>query len=145
MCIRDRLLKGSYNLWPALDRISALYAGAPWYLVRPSEFLRALMGADWAFWCNAAFRIKGAWYIYSYHNRSLPLLPFRRWRLCAATVSYTHLIGYTGLSLPVLIDLLLCRDLSGEEAKKRIEATHAIALSPINVSLNSDEDDIDDL
>lgn len=55
------------------------------------------------------------------------------------------IIGYTGLSLPVLIDLLLCRDLSGEEAKKRIEATHAIALSPINVSLNSDEDDIDDL
>lgn len=57
-----------------------------------------------------------------------------------------QIIGYTGLSLPVLIDLLLCRDLSGEEAKKRIEATHAIALSPILVSLNSEEtNDIDDL
>lgn len=55
-------------------------------------------------------------------------------------------IGYTGLSLPVLIDLLLCRDLSGDEAKKRIEETHAIALTPINVSLSNDEEsDLDDL
>ena len=55
------------------------------------------------------------------------------------------MIGFTGLNLPVLIDLLLSRELSGEEAKVKIMETHAIACMPVNVTFVEDDDDISDL
>lgn len=54
-------------------------------------------------------------------------------------------IAYTGLSLPLVIDLLLSRDLGHEEISARIEETHAVALQPIHVTLASDEEDDCDL
>lgn len=52
-------------------------------------------------------------------------------------------IAYTGLSLPLLIDLLLSRDLSSANIATRIEETHRQVLQPINVCLQgviNDED-----
>lgn len=55
------------------------------------------------------------------------------------------MIGFTGLNLPVLIDLLLSRELSGEEAKVKIMETHAIACSPVEVAFIEENDDLSDL
>lgn len=44
-------------------------------------------------------------------------------------------IAYSGLSLPLLIDLLLCRNLQHEEISARIEQTHHLSLQPICVAL----------
>lgn len=56
-----------------------------------------------------------------------------------------NMIGFTGLSLPIVIDLLLSRDLTADEVKTKVLETHAIALSPIEVSLVEEETDLDDL
>lgn len=55
------------------------------------------------------------------------------------------MIGFTGLNLPVLIDLLLSREISGEEAKVKIMETHAIACSPVEVAFIEESDDLSDL
>lgn len=53
-------------------------------------------------------------------------------------------IAYTGLSLPLVIDLLLSRELSHEEIAARIEETHKIACQPIAIPvIAEDEDDCD--
>lgn len=55
------------------------------------------------------------------------------------------MIGFTGLNLPVLIDLLLSLEISGEEAKVKIMETHAIACSPVEVAFIEESDDLSDL
>lgn len=55
------------------------------------------------------------------------------------------MIGFTGLNLPVLIDLLLSREISGEEAKVKIMETHAIACCPVEVAFIEESDDLSDL
>lgn len=54
-------------------------------------------------------------------------------------------IAFTGLSLPLVIDLLLSRELSHEEIEKRVMETHNIACQPIAVPVinTEDEDDCD--
>lgn len=44
-------------------------------------------------------------------------------------------IAYTGLSLPLVIDLLLSRDLQHEAISARIEETHQVSLQPIRIVL----------
>lgn len=56
-----------------------------------------------------------------------------------------NMIGFTGLSLPIVIDLLLSRNLTADEVKTKVRETHGIALSPIEVSLVEEETDLDDL
>lgn len=54
-------------------------------------------------------------------------------------------IAYTGLSLPLVIDLLLSRELAHEEIASRIEETHRLACMPIHtpvVSVESDDCDL---
>ena len=55
--------------------------------------------------------------------------------------------GFTGLSLPVLIELLLSRDhaSSEDEIRQLIEAAHAQTLAEIKVEMTSDSGDEDDL
>jgi len=50
-------------------------------------------------------------------------------------------IAYTGLSLPLLIDLLLSRDLQHDEITARIVETHNLALQPIHVIMESNCED----
>ena len=56
-----------------------------------------------------------------------------------------NMVAYTGLSLPIVIDLLLSRELSEEEVKEHIISTHQIAVNPIEVKLAEDDEDIEDL
>lgn len=58
------------------------------------------------------------------------------------------MVAFTGLSLPVLIELLLSRDQasSADEIRELIEAAHAQTLAEIKVEMaqeGSDEDDLD--
>lgn len=58
------------------------------------------------------------------------------------------MVAFTGLSLPVLIELLLSRDQASDadEIRGLIEAAHAQALAEIKVEMaqgSSDEDDLD--
>ena len=55
--------------------------------------------------------------------------------------------AFTGLSLPVLIELLLSRDQAGsaDEIRQLIEAAHAQTLAEIKVEMTSDSGDEDDL
>ena len=59
------------------------------------------------------------------------------------------MVAFTGLSLPVLIELLLSRDQasSEDEIRQLIEAAHAQTLAEIKVEMTSggegDEDDLD--
>ena len=58
------------------------------------------------------------------------------------------MVAFTGLSLPVLIELLLSRDQasSADEIRELIEAAHAQTLAEIKVEMaqeSSDEDDLD--
>lgn len=52
-----------------------------------------------------------------------------------------EMTAYTGLSLPLLIDLLFAHDLSMAELKQRIQETHAQALHEIVVELPADDED----
>ena len=52
-------------------------------------------------------------------------------------------IAYTGLSLPLVIDLLLSREISHEEIASKIEETHHMACQPIQVPIIDDADDDD--
>ena len=60
-----------------------------------------------------------------------------------------EMVAFTGLSLPVLIELLLSRDQasSEDEIRQLIEAAHAQTLAEIKVEMTSggegDEDDLD--
>ncbi len=56
-----------------------------------------------------------------------------------------NMIGYTGLNLPILIDLLLSREISGEEVKEHVMSVHQQSVCPIEVQLASDDEDIEDL
>lgn len=51
------------------------------------------------------------------------------------------MVAYTGLSLPIMIDLLLSRDIKKEEVEEHITSTHAQAVMPIKVTLACDNDD----
>lgn len=58
------------------------------------------------------------------------------------------MVAFTGLSLPVLIELLLSRDQAADadEIRQLIEAAHAQTLAEIKVEMaqgSSDEDDLD--
>ena len=57
------------------------------------------------------------------------------------------MVAFTGLSLPVLIELLLSRDQasSEDEIRQLIEAAHAQTLAEIKVEMTSDSGDEDDL
>lgn len=55
------------------------------------------------------------------------------------------MIAYTGFSLPLVIDLLLSRDLDEAQVRSKIVETHGMALSPIQVSLQEEDEDLDDL
>ena len=58
-----------------------------------------------------------------------------------------EMVAFTGLSLPVLIELLLSRDQasSEDEIRQLIEAAHAQTLAEIKVEMTSDSGDEDDL
>lgn len=53
--------------------------------------------------------------------------------------------AYTGLSLPLLIDLLLARELPHDEIASRIEETSKIACQPIPIPALCEDEDICDL
>lgn len=55
------------------------------------------------------------------------------------------MVAYTGLSLPIVIDLLLSREISEEEVKEHVISVHQQAVMPIQVSLAVDDDDDCDL
>lgn len=48
-------------------------------------------------------------------------------------------VAYTGLSLPLVIDLALSRDLAHDDIAGRIEETHGVALQPIKVEMKDEE------
>ena len=55
-----------------------------------------------------------------------------------------EVIAYTGLSLPLVIDLALCRELAHEKIADRIKETHEAALQQIKVELKcEDEEELD--
>lgn len=56
-----------------------------------------------------------------------------------------RMVAFTGLSLPVLIELLLSRDLTTDEGGLRalIEAAHAQTLGEIKVEMKADDEDDD--
>lgn len=56
-----------------------------------------------------------------------------------------EMTAFTGLSLPLLIDLLFVNDLSMDELKQRIRDTHQQALNEIIVELVQDDDEDMDL
>lgn len=49
--------------------------------------------------------------------------------------------AFTGLSLPLLIDLLLSVDLKHDEIKQRVLHTHAQACAPIELEISSDSEE----
>ena len=54
------------------------------------------------------------------------------------------MIGFTGLNLPILIDLLLSREISAEEVKEHVMSVHQQSVCPIEVQLaGDDEEDMD--
>lgn len=55
------------------------------------------------------------------------------------------MVAYTGLSLPIVIDLLLSREITVEEVKEHVVSVHQQAVMPIQVSLAVDDDDDCDL
>jgi mannose/fructose-specific phosphotransferase system component IIA len=57
-----------------------------------------------------------------------------------------NVIGFTGFSLPVIIDLLLSREwMVGEMLLERIEETHTLALQRILVEITDNKANIEDL
>lgn len=56
-----------------------------------------------------------------------------------------NMIGFTGLNLPILIDLLLSRNISADEVKEHVMSTHQQSVNLIEVQLASDDEDIEDL
>lgn len=55
-----------------------------------------------------------------------------------------NMIGFTGLNLPILIDLLLSREISAEEVKEHVMSVHQQSVCPIEVQLaGDDEEDMD--
>lgn len=55
------------------------------------------------------------------------------------------MVAYTGLSLPIVIDLLLSREITVEEVKEHVVSVHQQAVMPIQVSLAADDEDDCDL
>lgn len=55
------------------------------------------------------------------------------------------MIAYTGLSLPLLIDVLLINTIKREEVGDRLKGTHAQVLNEIKVSIVEENEDIEDL
>lgn len=51
--------------------------------------------------------------------------------------------AYTGLSLPLLIDLALSRELTKEEVHEHILSVHQQALQPIEVKLVEEQEELD--
>lgn len=55
-----------------------------------------------------------------------------------------NVLAFTGLNLPLLIDLLLCRDIAHEDITNRVMMTHQMACQKITVSFdNNEEDELD--
>lgn len=54
-----------------------------------------------------------------------------------------NMIAYTGLNLPLVIDLALSRELSKEEVVEHILSVHQQSVQPIQVTLASEEEDLD--
>lgn len=53
-------------------------------------------------------------------------------------------LAFTGLNLPLLIDLLLCRDIAHEDITDRVMTTHQMACQKITVSFdNNEEEELD--
>lgn len=55
------------------------------------------------------------------------------------------MIAYTGLSLPLLIDVLLINEIERDEIDARLKDTHAQVLNKISVTIVEDNDDLDEL
>lgn len=55
------------------------------------------------------------------------------------------MIAYTGLSLPLLIDVLLIKEIDRNELDARLRETQAQVLNEIKVSVVDVNDDIDEL
>ena len=56
-----------------------------------------------------------------------------------------EMVAFTGVNLPVLIDLVFSADLTPDEVREHVLATNAEALKEVKVQLaeEEDEDDLD--
>ncbi len=53
--------------------------------------------------------------------------------------------AFTGLNLPIVIDLLLSRELGEDEISEHIFSVNAQSVQPIEVTLAEDDDNLEDL